>query len=196
MVEQKDRMSITSQPNFLENSFAVEFTSSTGACIRTRLIRPDDAPLLIDLFNHLSPETRHRRFHLSGGNIDSKRLLDTAQELAAVDNRTTGGAVLAFATNRGSDELIGVSRLARPADDRAATMADVAIVVRDDYQGQGIGTLLLKLLFDLAALMGIKTLTATVQADNERVFSMLRKLNVPVKTHTSYNETEMWIELA
>jgi RimJ/RimL family protein N-acetyltransferase len=176
----------------IDDPFITTFTTDKGIQIYTRLIDPKDAHLLIDLFNHLSPDTRRRRFNVGLANVEWERIQTTAQELAGVDNRTTGGAILAFNED---NELIGVARLARPLDDRTSPSAEVAVVVRDDYQNQGIGTSLTDLLVSLARQMKIRTLTASIQADNAHIFAMLRKLPVPVRSQTSHGETEVMIDI-
>ncbi|MEZ4641061.1 MAG: GNAT family N-acetyltransferase, partial [Caldilineaceae bacterium] len=173
-----------------------EFTTARGHTVRTRLIRPDDADHLIDLFHHLSPETRRRRFNVGLQNVEAQRVRQTAQELADVDNVTNGGAILGFASTAEGERLIGVARLARFAYGDTPNTAEVAVVVRDDFQGQGIGTELLRLLLILARQMRFSELTATVQADNIVIFHMLAKMNVPVRRRTRQGETELSIDLA
>lgn len=173
-------------------AFNRRFVTHQGTRIHTRLIQPQDADLLIDLFEHLSAETRWRRFHVSVENVERARVREIASQLANVDNRVGGGAVLALTED---ERLVGVARLARPTADIQATTAEVAVVVRDDFQGQGIGLSLLELLVRLARHMDIKTLSATVQADNAAIFTMLRRLNLPVTTQTRSGETTMEIRI-
>ncbi len=185
-------MSNSSQAESINDSFITHFVTTQGVMVHTRLIRPQDAPLLIDLFDHLSAETRRRRFHVSAENVGRARIEETAQQLVNVDNHSAAGAVLAL-TDTGA--LIGVARLARPLDDVGADHAEVAVVMRDDYHRQGIGLVLLGLLVRLAQSMGIETLTATVQADNTAILSMVRRLNLPVQSHTRHGETDLKIAL-
>lgn len=173
---------------------AVEFTTEQGSGIRTRLIQPDDADHLIDLFHHLSAETKRRRFNIGLQNVDQNRVREAAEILTNVDNRTTGGAILGFATSA-IEELVAVARLARPENQPHSPEAEVAVVVRDDYQGQGIGTEMLKRLITLARQMRIHTLTAAIQTDNTAIFKILQKLSIPVETRTSHGETEIRIKL-
>lgn len=165
------------------------FTARYGATIRCRLIQPDDTSHLIALFSHLSPESRRRRFNVPLEHIDQSRIEQEAQRLTAVDNRTVGGAILAFAQQPGGQELMGVARLGRFPGAAASPEAEAALVVRDDFQGQGVGTSLLSLLALLARRMKVETLTASIQADNEALFVLLRSLHLPIQRHTAHGET-------
>jgi GNAT superfamily N-acetyltransferase len=175
-------------------NLVAEFVTEQGNHIRTRLIQPGDADLLIELFHHLSPDTKRRRFNIGLQNVEEKRIQEVAQLLTSVDNRTTGGAILGFVTSP-TEELITVARLARPEHQPDSAEAEVAVVVRDDYQGQGIGTQMLKHLITLARQMKIKTLTAAIQSDNTAIFRILNKLSIPVEMHTSQGETEIRIKI-
>ena len=178
------------------DSLDATFNTRNGLLIRCRLIQPADTPLLIDLFSHLSPESRRRRFNVPLEHIDESRIEQEAQRLTAVDNRTVGGAILAFAQQPGGEELIGVARLGRLPSDSASPEAEAALVVRDDFQGQGVGTALLSLLALLARRMHVQTLTASIQADNEALFVLLRSLHLPIQRHTAHGETTISLTVA
>ncbi|MBX3052397.1 MAG: GNAT family N-acetyltransferase [Caldilineaceae bacterium] len=178
------------------DSLEATFTARNGTTIHCRLIQPDDAPLLINLFSHLSAESRRRRFNLPLENIDHARIVQEARRLANVDNRTIGGAVLAFAPQETGEELIAVARLGRFPAQPDSPDAEVALVVRDDFQGQGIGTALLAMLAPLARRMAVQTLTASVQADNEALYVLLRSLHLPAERHTSHGETTISLSVS
>lgn len=178
------------------DSLNASFTTRNGEQIRCRLIRPDDTHLLIDLFSHLSPESRRRRFNLPLENIDSARIEEEAQRLTDVDNRTIGGAVLALSGPEESAQLIGVARLGRYPIQPDSQEAETALVVRDDFQGQGVGSALLALLALLARRMAVLTLTASVQADNDALFALLRGFHLPFERHTTRGETTISLTVA
>lgn len=171
------------------DTLIASFTTYNGTPIRCRLIQPDDAEILIDLFTHLSPESRRRRFNSSLGNVQPDRIFQEAHRLTAVDNRTIGGAVLAFADTAQGTELIAVARLARMPHTPDSPDAEAALVVRDDFQRQGIATRLMSLLALLARRMDVQRLTASIQADNEALFALLRRLHLPLERHTAHGET-------
>jgi GNAT superfamily N-acetyltransferase len=132
--------------------------------VTTRPVRPDDAPLFCRLWDRLSPETVYRRFHapLRRPPAEAHRLVEVDHDLREALVAVVGG------------EVVGVARYDRsPADPGTA---DVAVVVEDAWQGVGVGRQLLGELTQLAARRGVRSLTADVQADNDRMVGLLRRL--------------------
>jgi ribosomal protein S18 acetylase RimI-like enzyme len=69
---------------------------------------------------------------------------------------------------------VGVARYDRsPAD---PSTAEFAVLVEDGWQGVGVGRQLAVEVTRLAATRGVRTLTADVQADNDRVVGLIRRL--------------------
>lgn len=129
-----------------------------------RPIAPDDLDRLRRFGCGLSPQTRYRRF-LSG----LRRLPEpTLRRLVEVDH-VDREAVVALV----GEELVGVARYERAAHDSG--VADVAVVLADAWQGQGLGPRLLEALLERAARNGVRRLHATVLADNEPVRRLLRR---------------------
>ncbi len=172
------------------------FKTRAGQKLQMRLLQPADAPLLLDLFHRLSPETQRRRFHGNVASLSDDVLAAAAQELADVDNRTAQGAVVASLRNaQGVEELVGVARLARPLHALDSPIADAAIVVRDDFQGQGVGTELLRRMVLLAKQMGLRTIRAVFTSYNESAIQLFRDLRLPYTIDIEHGETEMQLEV-
>ncbi len=175
--------------------FTGRFRARDGQEVRVRLIRPEDWPLLVDLFHHLSPEARWRRFHTAIEDPDPAFVEEMARRLAQVDNQGQGGAVLALVPRGSAEILVGVGRLGRPPEALDSPEAEVAIVVRDDWQGQGVGTVLAALLIPLARRMGVQELWALTQADNAPLFQVIQGLESALEMHTSAGETEIRVRV-
>ena len=172
------------------------FKTRSGETLRVRLLQPQDAPLLLDLYHQLSPESRRRRFHGNVDNLSPEVLAQGASDLANVDNLTVRGAVVATQRNgRGEEEIVAIARLARPLGVPDAPCAEAAIVVRDDFQGQGIGSELLRRLVLLAKRMRIQTMVASFNSYNEGAIKLFRELNLPYTIDIEHGETEMRIEM-
>ena len=139
--------------------------------VATRPVRADDATLLCQLWDRLSPDTVYRRFHapLHHPPAGAERLVHVDHDLREALVAVVG------------DDVVGVARYDRSPADRST--AEFAVVVEDAWQGVGVGRQLLAELSGLAARRGVRTLTATVQADNDRVIGLIRRL-LPGSTFT------------
>ena len=140
--------------------------------IATRPVRPDDDERFRRMWPRLSRDTVYRRFHAPVHRIP----VETVRRLVEVDHHLREAVVGVV-----GGEVIGVARYDRPSADPET--AEFAIVVEDAWQGMGVGRQLLLELIGLAAERGVRTLTATVQPDNHRVISLIRRL-LPQSTFT------------
>ena len=140
--------------------------------VATRPVQPDDDALFRRLWPRLSPDTVYRRFHSPLHELPP----ETVRRLVTVDHdrREAVAAVV-------GGEVVGVARYDRSPTDPST--AEFAILVEDAWQGVGLGRQLLVELIDLAASRGVRTLTATVQRDNDRVIRLIRRL-LPSSTFT------------
>jgi acetyltransferase len=168
------------------------FLSKDGYWLYVRLIQPEDHPRLLHLFDRLSSQARRRRFHTDVDHLSSEQIDSHAYSFATVDNLHTGGAVVAIDYQGAGQKIVGVVRLGAPENG----VAEVAVVVRDDFQGRGVGRALLQRLPTLAQRMGVHTVIATIQADNLPAVRLFRRLNFPMTSRTSRAETELRIFLS
>ena len=133
-------------------------TLREGTQIECRHNRPDDKENLESALGRLSPESRHKRFLAPKPRFNSAELRYLT-EIDGVDH----AAILAVLAGD-PDAIVGVAR-----DDRLRDLpdtAEVAIVVGDRFQGQGLGRELGRRLADEARERGIDRFTATLLGDN------------------------------
>ena len=133
--------------------------------VATRPVQDDDLDRFLRLWPRLSPETRYRRFHSPVHRLP----MDLVHRLVEVDHADREAVVAVV-----GGEVVGVARYDRSPTD--PTEAEFAVVVEDDWQNVGLGRQLLGELTRLAARRGVRTLTATVQADNDRMVWLIRRL--------------------
>ena len=141
-----------------------------GQTVAVRLIEPSDAPRLQRFHERLSRRSIYFRFFGAMPHLSDQQ----AKHFAEVDylNRL---ALVALDPEE-PDEIIGVARFDRaPGKDEA----ELAIVVADRYQGQGLGRVMLSLLVEAARARGITRLLALVLLDNPRMIDLLRRLGFP-----------------
>jgi RimJ/RimL family protein N-acetyltransferase len=147
-------------PRELERSV----TLPDGSRMWIRPIRPEDAERLIDFYGRLSQQTAYQRFFT----VMQRLPPDWAKILASVDYRRR----LALVAEQASLDLIGVGRY-EPTE-REDT-AEIAFVVQDDWQGRGLGKILLFDLLAAAQARGLHRFRAWVLADNARTLGLLAR---------------------
>jgi len=155
---------------FIESRTTI-VTLKDGTRMLVRPIVPEDKDLLVKGFARLSPETRFRRFL---GYMDKLRppLLRYLTEIDYVDHFAWVGLDI------DKDCGIGVARYVRMRDDRTA--AEAAIVVVDEYQHRGAGTILLQLLGATALTNGITHFVGEALAENQPIRELLEGLGARV----------------
>ncbi len=148
-------------------SYAVEEILRDGGSIHIRAIRPDDKERLVDHFQRLSQRSVYYRF------FGMKRRL-TDEELVRFTELDFVHHVALVATllQDGEERLIGVGRYIARTDEGAPQRAEVAFAVADEYQGRGIGTLLLSHLAAIARGNGITEFEAEVLGDNNQMLDV------------------------
>ena len=80
---------------------------------------------------------------------------------------------------------LGLTRLTRP---RRSHIGQIGMAVRDDWQGKGVGSALMRAALDLADnWLGLRRLELNVYADNDRAIALYRKFGFEVEgTHRLY----------
>jgi GNAT superfamily N-acetyltransferase len=134
------------------------------------LRRPLESALLGG-FARLSPESRYRRFL-----APMKELTEaTVRYLTEIDHHDHEAMI---ALDEQTCEGIGVARYVRDLD--YPDVAEVAVTVIDDWQGRGLGTLLLEVISARARQEGITRFTALMLATNKEMMDLLQELD-PVR---------------
>lgn len=163
----KDQAFIPGKRGEYPEDLETERTTKTGLCISLRPVKISDEPILKDFFYSLSDKSVYRRFISARRDMPHERL----QEFVVIDY-TKELVILAFTQREGIEELVGIGQYGIHEDSHTA---EVAFVVRDDYQGQGIGTELLAYLMLLARRKGLLGFTAEVLMDNKPMLRVFEK---------------------
>jgi RimJ/RimL family protein N-acetyltransferase len=140
-----------------------------GTRVLVRPILPEDKDRLRRGLALLSPRSRYLRFHSPVTAITDQQL----RYLTEVDYRDHM-AWVAIDRDRPADPGMGVARYVRLPDEPA--VAEAAITVADDYQGRGLGSVLLRVLGRSATEQGIRTFRSYVLDENvamRRIFDRL-----------------------
>jgi GNAT superfamily N-acetyltransferase len=138
-----------------------------GSEVRLRPVRPEDIPLLAAAWEAFGETSRYRRFmapksHLSTGDLEYLTDVDHVdhEAIAAVEPRTGAG--------------LGVARYLR--HQKRPDAAEAAVAVIDEWQGRGLGGVLLRRLSGRAAANGITTFTASMLTENRSMLHLFERL--------------------
>lgn len=148
--------------------------AADGTPVRIRPLRPDDLDREMQFVTGLSEQTRYLRLHYTAREFsreDAARLLD-------LDYRDTV-AIGALAGEPPDEVIVGVSRYARIA---GTDRAECAIVVTDAWHGRGVGTELMRSIGMAARRSGIRSLTGTSLAENQRIHAWARRFGFDART--------------
>ncbi len=157
-------------------------TDGTG--IRIRPIRPEDADALRRFHLRLSPETIHRRYFGAHPELSEEEV----GRLAGVDYSSR----MAFVAVR-RDELVAVAQYeAVPG----GAEAELALVVSDDFQGRGVGTILIEQLASYGRTRGIEHFIADTLPDNRAMLVVFKDLGLPTTSEHLGDAVRVRIDLA
>jgi GNAT superfamily N-acetyltransferase len=161
-----------------------------GSWISTRAIRPEDAPALQAFHARLSPQSVYLRW-LSAHPVLTD---DEAAALAQVDYHERM-AFIATQPAAGGEQIIGVARYAL-APVHGPGAAEAAVVVADEWQQHGLGSLLLRRLLDYARGQAITTWVAEINAQNARMLRFIQRGGLPVTRRLDSGSWQVRIELS
>jgi RimJ/RimL family protein N-acetyltransferase len=147
-----------------------------GAPILIRPIRADDKRMLENGLRHLSEESVQRRFLTPKSSFSRAEL----RYLTEVDGRDHVALVVEYPAEP-VRRLIAVARFVRLKDD--PDVAEVAIVVADDWQRRRVGSTLAELLAARARGRGIRRFTAAMTGDNLPAHKLMRRLSDHLELH-------------
>jgi acyl-CoA hydrolase/RimJ/RimL family protein N-acetyltransferase len=132
-----------------------------GTQINFRSVRPTDEPSMRDLVYDLSRETIYYRFMSQQSKFTHQQI----QNFVYIDHRKDV-AIIGTVPEAHGEDIICVGRYYL---DERTNRAEVAFVIRDEWQNRGIGSHVFRLLSDIAKRNGITGFTAEVLRDNQRM---------------------------
>jgi acetyltransferase len=91
-------------------------------------------------------------------------------------------AIVAEVAHDGAPRLAGVGRLVADPDHRSA---EFAVLVTDEWQNRGLGTLLTGYCLEIAAKWGVERVTAETTPDNARMLSVFQGAGFKVEAAES-----------
>lgn len=141
-----------------------------GRVVEVRPVEPEDKPRILRFLQDLSVDTVYSRFF--------SLTPDLARQAAACTDEGCFGLLAVplgqvFAVGHAGYWLLQASR------------AEMAIAVADDYQGRGLGSVLLRRLADAARRTGVQAFQMDVLPFNLRVINLLSRSGFPFQAWLS-----------
>jgi acetyltransferase len=172
---------ISPYPNEFENKV---FREGFGELL-IRPIRPEDAPLLLSLYESLSPRSIYMRFFTPLRSFQNSMLvrftqIDYDREIALV----------AIQEIEGEEKMLGVSRVIL---DIKKHHGEFAVIVSDACQGKGIGAELLSQCLSIAKGRGVESVMGVVLTENTQMLALGRKLGFKIARVPCTSEYELTI---
>lgn len=163
-----------------------------GEQVTIRPIRPEDEPLMVKFHQSLSEESVYYRYFSKlklDQRIAHERLMricfnDYDREIALVTERKD------VAT--GQNEIIAVGRLSK---ERGLNEAEFALLISDRWQGQGLGTELLKRLVEVGRDEKLSRITAFILSENHAMHHLSKKAGFKVERDPETHDLRAEINL-
>ncbi len=150
----------------------IELKDKSRAFVRP--LRVTDEPIVREFFYRLSPESVHYRFFRMIKAMPHQKL----QELLKIDYEMDM-AIIVLSDDTKDAEMIGFAHYLK---EPRTNFTEAAFLVRDDWQGKGIGTALMRTLVDFAKQKGIAGFTASVLAENHGMLRVFHKCGYHVES--------------
>ncbi|MCB1154244.1 MAG: GNAT family N-acetyltransferase [Deltaproteobacteria bacterium] len=151
-------------------------TAKNGRKVRLRPIRVADEAKMSDLFYNLSDQTIYRRWAAA---IERMPHTNIMQYLDVDYSKNIAIVVETIEEGDAESEIIGVARYHQ---NPANNLAEVAFVMRDDWQGQGLGTEQMRHLTRIARDAGLLGFTGEVLAANRPMLHVFHKSGLAVQS--------------
>jgi ribosomal protein S18 acetylase RimI-like enzyme len=166
-------------------TYFVAETLRDGRSVTIRALKPEDRSAMLSAVGRVSAQSLYRRF------FGPKREFTEKETDFFVNVDFVNHVALVAVVGAGENAVIGAGRyiVTRPGE------AELAFAVIDEYQGQGVGTALLRHLVLIAGESGIEQLVAEVLPENVPMLTVFRKSGFGVKKKSGGGVVEVVLDL-
>lgn len=153
--------------------WSAQLTTRSGVKLNVRPASADDEERLLGFFDGVTPDDLRFRFLSALKHVGRPFV----HQLAEIDHTRTEH-LLAFDARDGA--LVGSAMIAA---DEPMQKAEVAVLVRSDLKGHGIGWAMLKHACDYAAARGIRRVECIESADNRVAMSLEEEMGFETREY-------------
>lgn len=147
-----------------------------GDEVEIRPIRPEDEPLIVKFHQDLSERSVQLRY-FQPMELSQRTAHERLTRICFIDyDRET--ALVAERKGKDGAEIMGVTRLSRIHGTKSAQLS---MIVKDEYQKQGLGTEMVRHTIDIARAEKLNKIVANMLVENKEMQSLCKKLGFDVK---------------
>jgi RimJ/RimL family protein N-acetyltransferase len=151
--------------------------------LHVRALGPNEEQPIRDLLARLSMQTRYLRFLSPMATVPESLV----RLLAAADGDRRLSLIVEREDHDGREPIALGSLAAVDGNARA----EIALVVRDDWQHHGVGTALARRMLDAAARLGYQTFVALVHSQNVAIRRLLAHVGTVVSARSGGGASEL-----
>jgi len=156
--------------------YVTQWKPRVGSPLTIRPIRPEDEPLMVKFHGTLSAESVELRYF---GNVKlEQRVSHERLTRTCFNDYDREIAMVATRQATTEEEILGVGRLIKV---HGVNEGEFAIIISDQWQGQGLGIFLLKLLLDIGRQEGLERVFGHILPENYGMQKVCRKLGFALK---------------
>jgi acetyltransferase len=163
-----------------------------GTPVLIRPIRPEDEPLMVKFHKSLSNASVYLRyFHMVS--LDARVAHETLIQGCFIDYDEEMALVADFQNPAsGEHEILAVGRLTKMRGDPEA---EVAVLVTDEHQREGLGTELVRRLIEVGRDEKLERVVAKILPENEGMRSIAQRLDFQIGMSTDPHTSMMFLDL-
>ena len=171
------------------------WTLRDGTQATIRPIRSNDEPMMVKFHETLSDRTVYLRYFTSLS-LSRRTAHERLVRICTVDYQHEMVLVAEHKDPQtGEQQILAVARLNQLPSDRPPKEAEIAVLVSDRYQRQGLGTELLRRLIQIAPDMQVSRLVAEMLWDNLAIQAIFHSLGFQLRLPSEGASVEAVLDL-
>ena len=171
------------------------WTLRDGTQATIRPIRSNDEPMMVKFHEMLSDRTVYLRYFTSLS-LSRRTAHERLVRICTVDYQHEMVLVAEHKDPQtGEQQILAVARLNQLPSDRPPKEAEIAVLVSDRYQRQGLGTELLRRLIQIAPDMQVSRLVAEMLWDNLAIQAIFHSLGFQLRLPSEGASVEAVLDL-
>ncbi|HEX5690204.1 MAG TPA: GNAT family N-acetyltransferase [Roseiflexaceae bacterium] len=170
----------------------ITLTTERQRAVAIRQSSAADTELIWDMHHQLSERTIRLRYGAPKQLYPAAFLREQVERMMA-DDAGQSAALIATVADGNHDTAVALVQLVH--DPAEPGVAEIAILVRDDYQREGLGRALTRLMQLVARARGVRELCINALAENRAVMRLVRGFGMPYTASASRGEITIVIPL-